>query len=93
MRFFEERFLLTDVKSDIALRILFLTMSNADVDFKARNLQWRFYIIIEILSTTQKVELIGRKEFSVADLNSDYKAFIVQIAALNIRSKKKVYLL
>ncbi len=32
-RFFEENFLLADVKLDIVLEMLFLTMSNADVDF------------------------------------------------------------
>ncbi len=38
-RFFEESFLLTDVQPDIMLGMLFLTMSNADVDFQARDLQ------------------------------------------------------
>ncbi len=38
-RFFEENFLLTDVRPDIVLRMPFLTMSNADVDFQARDLQ------------------------------------------------------
>ncbi len=38
-RFFEESFLLANVKPDVALRMLFLTMSNADVDFQARDLQ------------------------------------------------------
>ncbi len=37
-RFFEESFLLANVKSDIVLRIPFLTMSNSDVDFQARDL-------------------------------------------------------
>ena len=37
-RFFEESFLLADVKPDTVLEIPFLTMSNADVDFQARNL-------------------------------------------------------
>ncbi len=32
-RFFEENFLLADIKSDIVLKISFLTMSNTDVDF------------------------------------------------------------
>ena len=32
-RFFEESFLLADVKPDIVLGMLFLTMSNADIDF------------------------------------------------------------
>ncbi len=38
-RFFEESFLLADVRSDIVLGIPFLTLSNADVDFQARDLQ------------------------------------------------------
>ena len=34
-KFFEESFLLADVKSEIVLGMLFLTISNADVDFQA----------------------------------------------------------
>ena len=37
-RFFEENFLLADVKPKIVLEMLFLTMSNIDVDFQAQNL-------------------------------------------------------
>ncbi len=33
-RFFEESFLLTDVKSDIVLRMPVLSISNADVNFQ-----------------------------------------------------------
>ncbi len=32
-RFFKESFLLANVKSDIVFRMLFLTMSNVDIDF------------------------------------------------------------
>ncbi len=38
-RFFEENFLLADVKLDIGFGIPFLTMSNIDIDFQARDLQ------------------------------------------------------
>ena len=38
-KFFEKNFLLTDVKLNILLEMLFLTMSNADIDFQAQNLQ------------------------------------------------------
>ena len=34
-RFFEENFLLADVKPEIVLGMPFLTMSNSDVDFQA----------------------------------------------------------
>ena len=37
-RFFEESFLLADVKPEIVFRMAFLIMSNADIDFQARNL-------------------------------------------------------
>ena len=37
-RIFEESFLLADVKLDIVLRMSFLTMSNADINFQARDL-------------------------------------------------------
>ena len=37
-RFFEESFLLAEVKPKIVFGMLFLTMSNTDVDFQARNL-------------------------------------------------------
>ena len=38
-RFFKESFLLADVKLEIVFGIPFLTMSNVDIDFQARNLQ------------------------------------------------------
>ncbi len=38
-RFFEESFLLADVKPDIVRGMPFLTRSNVDVDFQARDLQ------------------------------------------------------
>ncbi len=38
-RFFEKSFLLTYVKSNIVLGTPFLTMSNTDIDFQARDLQ------------------------------------------------------
>ncbi len=38
-RFFEESFLLADVRPEIVFGMPFLTMSNADIDFQAWNLQ------------------------------------------------------
>ena len=38
-RFFEESFLLANVKLDIVLGILFLTINNVDIDFQAWDLQ------------------------------------------------------
>lgn len=38
-RFFKKSFLLTNIKPNIVLEMFFFTMSNANVDFQARDLQ------------------------------------------------------
>ena len=91
-RFFEKSFLFADVKPNIVLGILFLSMSNIDIDFQAWDLQLRFYTTEDVFSTTKQVKLIEKKEFVIAALNLEHKAFIVHIAALNIDIGDKIHL-
>ncbi len=37
-RFFEESFLLANIKPDVVFKMLFLTMSNTNIDFQAQDL-------------------------------------------------------
>ncbi len=90
-RFFEESFLLADVKPDIVLGMPFLTMSNADVDCQAQDLQWRSYTTGEVLPTTRRVELMGKKEFAIAALDPEHETFIVHVAALSVDSGDEVH--
>ena len=90
-RFFEESFLLANVKPEIVLGILFLTMSNADIDFQARNLQWKSYTIGNVLPTTRRVKLIKKKEFATAAFDPEHKAFVVHVAALSIDPGDEVH--
>ncbi len=92
-RFVEENFLLANVELDVVFGMLFLTISNANINFQARNLQWRFYITEDVLWTTKRVEQIGKKEFATTALNPIHKTFIIYIAVLNISSdiSDKVY--
>ena len=83
-RFFEESFLLANIKLEIVFKMSFLTMSNADVNFQAQNLQWRSYITRDVLPTTRQFELIEKKEFTAATLDPEHKAFVVHIVALNV---------
>ena len=83
-RFFEKSFLLADVSLDIVLGMPFLTMSNADINFQAQDLQWRSYTTGEVLPTTRKIELIGKKKFAAATLDPEHEAFVVHIAALSV---------
>ena len=89
--FFEKSFLLADIKPDTMLEILFLIMRNANIDFQARNLQWRSYTIGDVLLTIRWVELIEKKKFATIVLNPKYKIFLVYIAALSVDSSNKVY--
>ena len=82
---------MADIKSEIVLKMPFLTMNNAEVDFQARKLQWRSYTTRDILPTTRQVELIGKKEFAAAVFNSKHEAFVVYVTALNIDSGNEVH--
>ena len=90
-RFFEESFLLTDVKLEIMLEMLFLTISNANVDLQTQNLQWRSYTTEDILSTTKQVKLIEKKEFATVTLDLEHKAFIIYIATLSVKSGNEMH--
>ncbi len=91
-RFFEKSFLLTDVKSDLVLGMPLLTMSNADVDFQTRDLQWRSYTTKDVIPTTRQVELIGKKKFVATALDPEHEAFVVHVAALSVNSGDEMHL-
>ncbi len=91
MRFFEKSFLLANVKPDIVFGILFLIISNVDIDFKARYLQYRFYTTKKVLPTTKKIELIRKKKFAIIAFDPDHEAFVVHIVALNIGLDDEIY--
>lgn len=80
---------MADIKLDIVFEIFFLTISNVDIDFQAQDSQWRFYITRDVLLTTEKDELIGMKEFTIAVFDPEYKVFIIYIGTLNIDSSDK----
>ena len=68
-----------------------LTISNANIDFQARDLQWRFYTTKYILLITRQVKLIRKKKFAAAAFNLEHKIFIVHIVILNIDSSDEIY--
>ena len=84
VRFFQETFLVADTRMEVVLGMLFLTFSNADIRFAERELVWRTYSTAEALPTTQRVEIIGKKEFAAVALNKKDETFVVQMAALSM---------
>ncbi len=90
-RFFEESFPLANVKPEVVLGMPFLTISNADVDFQARDLQWRSYTIGDVFPTIKRVELIRKKEFAAAALDPKHEAFVVHVADHSVDSGDEVH--
>ena len=60
-RFFYETFLLADIIIKVILGILFLTLSNADVEFAKKELIWRNYTTKQAFPTTRQVKIINQK--------------------------------
>ena len=83
VRFFKETFLVANISPEIVLRMLFFTPSGADVDFLGWELWWKTYTTKKAFSTTRRVELMRKKEFTAAALDLEYETFVVHVASLS----------
>ena len=71
-------FLLADTTIEIVLKMLFLALSNADVEFtELGKFTWRSYITVRI---TSWIKLIDKKEFAKTALNENSETFMVYVA-------------
>ena len=86
-RFFQETFLVANIKFKVILEMLFLKISNVNVAFGEGTLTWKSYTINETLSTTKRVQLVNRKEFVIVALDADSEIFVVHVA---IREKEEM---
>ena len=83
-QFFQETFLLANISIEVIPDMLFLTLSNADIQFIEKELTWRSYTTTEALPTIKRVELINKKEFAKAMLNENFETFVIHVASLNL---------
>ena len=83
VRFFEETFLVANISPEVVLGILSLILNGADIDFSGRELQWRTYTTKEVLPTTRRVELVGKKEFAAIALDPEHETYVVHVASLS----------
>ncbi len=66
--------------------MFFLTISNANINSHAWNLQWSPYTTGSILLIIRKVKLIGKKKLVAALLEPKHKTFVIHVATFNIGS-------
>ena len=88
VRFFEEPFLVANISPDVILKMPFVTLNDADVDFTKREFWWKNYTIEKVLPTTKWVELVGKKEFAAAVLDPKHETFVVHVAFLESLCQK-----
>ena len=85
-RFFQESFLLTETSIEVVLRMSFLTLNNADIQFAEKRLTWNVYTTAKALSNTKWIKLINKKDFAGAALDEESKTFVMHIFALRVLS-------
>ena len=54
-RFFQETFLIINIKFEMILKMTFLKISNSDVSFDKETLMWKTYTTNEVLPITEQV--------------------------------------
>ena len=83
VRFFEKTFLVANVSPEVVFKMLFLILSNADINFSGRDLRWRTNTTEKALPTTRRVKLVGKKEFAAAALDLKHETYVVHVASLS----------
>ena len=83
MRFFEETFLVASMSLKVVLGILFLTLSNANVDFLDWDLRWRSYTTNRALLTIKHIKLVGKKKFVTVALNLEHETYVVHVGSVS----------
>lgn len=88
LQFFENTFLLANIRTIIDLGILLLSFSNANIRFveESMKLTWRTYITREMLPTISRVMLIIKNKFIKVTINENFEIFIVYIIVLKART-------
>ena len=83
IRFFKKTFLVANVGLKVVFGILFLTLSNADIDFSVWELWWKTYITKKTFLTTKCIELVRKKKFAAAALDPKYEIYVIYVAFLS----------
>lgn len=70
--------MLTNTNIEVVQGMLFLFLSNTNVEFtKLGKLMWRSYTIARALFTTSRVKHIDKKEFAKAVLDKNLETFVM----------------
>ena len=74
---------MANISLEVVFRKLFLILSSTNIDFSGRKLPWRTYTTKEALSTSSRIELVGKNEFAAATLIPKHETYIVYIVSVS----------
>lgn len=63
--FFKKIFLLPKLSLDVILEMSFITLRNIKINFLKLKIFLKTYALIKIIPITKKVQLVGKKKFTV----------------------------
>lgn len=86
IRFFKKPFCQYTLAQRLVLGMLFLTPSNADLQFAEKKLEWRSFTTAEALPITKKVDLIDKRKFAAVALDENAETFVMYVAVLETMS-------
>lgn len=64
--------------------MLFLSLSNAKVEFDVRKLIWRTYTTVKAMPIIKKVELVDKYEFVKTAFNKNSETLILYVTILKV---------
>ncbi len=77
--------MLVDTSLEVVLRMSFLSLGNADVEFaELEKLTWRTYTAAEALPPIHQVELIDKEEFAKVAIDENSETFVMHMSALDV---------
>ena len=83
VKFFEKIFLVANVIPKVVFKMLFLTLSDANIDFLDWELRWRIYTTEKIFPTTKRIKVIRKKEFAAAAIDPEHETYIIHIRSVS----------
>ena len=63
----------------------FFILSNVDVQFAKKELNWRTSTIEKALLTTQQVKIFNQKKFAKVALDENVEAFMMHVSSLGLK--------
>ena len=79
-------FLVVNISPKVVFGMLYLTFSNANIDFFDWKLRWKNYTTEKTLLITRYIKLVERKEFGTIVLDSEYETFVIYVISLHFIS-------